>query len=218
MSTTVDEPVAGPWRVAPLSELISLLLKAGGRLVGRPRLVAVDGRSGSGKTILAERLRTAVPDAEVVHTDDIAWWHSRFDWSDLMINGVLGPLHRGFSVAYQPPAWASHGRTGQIDASAKAPLVIIEGVGAARRELTHLLDAAVWVQSDSDEAERRMLVRDPSDAASRQQHDEWMAEEIPFLAADRPWERATLIVAGTSGIAHHPIREIVIAPPLLEPK
>ena len=25
----------------------------------------------------------------------------------------------------------------------------------------------------------------------------WMAEELPFLAADRPWERAGLVVAGT---------------------
>jgi hypothetical protein len=47
-----DEPIAGPWRVAPLSELVSVLLKPGGRLVGRPRIVAVDGRSGSGKTTL----------------------------------------------------------------------------------------------------------------------------------------------------------------------
>ena len=30
---------------------------------------------------------------------------------------------------YQPPAWASHGRAGQIDASANASVVIIEGVG-----------------------------------------------------------------------------------------
>jgi hypothetical protein len=50
-----NEPVAGPWRVAPLSELASVLLKAGGRIVGRPRIVAVDGRSGSGKTTLTER-------------------------------------------------------------------------------------------------------------------------------------------------------------------
>jgi hypothetical protein len=209
-----DEPVAGPWRVAPLSELVAVLHNAGGRLVGRPRIVAVDGRSGSGKTTLAERLQTAVPDAEVVHTDDIAWWHARFGWDDLMINGVLEPLHRGQSVHYQPPAWASHGRGGHIDVSATASVVIIEGVGAARREVTHLLDAAVWVQSDSGEARRRMILRDGSDATVSELRDEWMTEEIPFLAADRPWERATIIVAGTSDVTHDPVGEVVIAPPL----
>jgi hypothetical protein len=43
-----------------------------------------------------------------------------------------------------------------------------------------------------------------------------MIEELPFLAADRPWERATIIVAGTSDITHDPIDEVVIAPPLLQ--
>ncbi len=188
-----------------------MLLNAGGRLVGRPRIVAVDGRSGSGKTTLAERLRTAVPDAEVVHTDDIAWWHSRFGWYDLMIDGVLEPLHSGQPVHYQPPAWASHGRAGQIEASANASVVIIEGVGAARREVTHLLDAVVWVQSDFGEAMRRALVRDGDDASARERRDAWMTEEIPFLAADRPWERATIIVAGTPDITHDPIGQVVIA-------
>ena len=213
ISLPADEPLAGPWRVAPLSELVAVLFEAGGRAVGRPRIVAVDGRSGSGKTTLARRLLTAVPTAEVVHTDDIAWWHSRFGWSDLLIDGVLGPLHRGRSVQYQPPAWATRGRAGQIEVSANAALVIVEGVGAARREVTHLLDAVVWVQSDFDAAPQRALVREGGDAAAREQHDEWMAEEIPFLAADRPWERATVVVAGsTLDIAYDPIREVVIAP------
>jgi hypothetical protein len=214
MTLAEYEPAAGPWRVAPLSELVAVLLDAAGQPVGRPRIVAVDGRSGSGKTTLAERVRTAMPRAEVVHTDDIAWWHSRFGWHDLMIDGVLGPLHRGQAVHYQPPAWASRGRTGQIDVSAEASVVIIEGVGAARREITHLLDAALWVQSDVDEAERRGLLRDGDDAATRQHWDEWMTEEMPFLAADRPWERATVIAAGTPDSPYDPIREVVIAAPL----
>src|SRR5438876_6277534 len=91
------------------------------------------------------------------------------------------PLHRGESVHYQPPAWASRGRTGQIDVSANASVVIIEGVGAARRQLTALLDAAVWVQSDFREAERRATLRNAGDAAAMQQRRDWMIEELPFL-------------------------------------
>ena len=37
-----------------------------------------------------------------------------------------------------------------------------------------------------------------------------MTEEIPFLAA-HPWERATIIVAGTPDITHDAIGEVVIA-------
>jgi hypothetical protein len=41
-----------------------------------------------------------------------------------------------------------------------------------------------------------------------------MAEEIPFNADQRTWERADLIVCGTPEIACDPVAEIVVAPPL----
>ena len=41
-------------------------------------MAAVDGRSSSGKSTLAARLQDAIAASAVVHTDDIAWWHSRF--------------------------------------------------------------------------------------------------------------------------------------------
>lgn len=204
-----EEPLAGPWRVESLSWLADLLLRA----TGHPPVVAVDGRGAGGKSTLAERLRRAVPGAQVVHTDDIAWHHSRFGWADLMIDGVLEPLRRGEPVDYQPPAWRRHGREGHVDVAAGAPLVIVEGVGAARRDLTHLIDAAVWVQSDWVEAERRGLVRDGGDADAVENWHAWMAEELPFLAADRPWERAIVTVAGTPQLDHDPVNDVVVAPP-----
>ena len=137
MTLRPDEPLAGPWRVESLTWLVELLLRASGATTGRPPVVAVDGQRASGKTTLAERLRLSVPGAQVVHTDDVAWAHSRFGWDDLMIEGVLAPLHRGESVHYQPPAWTRNGREGHVDVSTNAPLVIVEGVGASRREVTH---------------------------------------------------------------------------------
>jgi hypothetical protein len=50
----------------------------------------------------------------VAHTDDIAWWHSRFGWADLLIDGILVPFHRGELVSFRPPGWAGHGRQGSI--------------------------------------------------------------------------------------------------------
>ena len=65
----------------------------------------------------------------IVHTDDIAWNHSRFGWADLMIDGILEPLHGGRAIHYQPPAWAPHGRTGHLDIPAGTPLVSSRGSG-----------------------------------------------------------------------------------------
>ena len=94
-------------------------------------------------------------------------------------------------------------------------LLIVEGVGSSRRECAHLTDVAIWVQSDRDEAERRSLARigQPGGASSLRDHREWMAEEDPFLAARRPWERANLVVCGTPRIPVDPATEVVVAPP-----
>jgi hypothetical protein len=207
------ERPAGPWRVEPLTELVRWVTSASPAPVGRPRIVAVDGRGAGGKTTLAERIRATAPGTQVVHTDDIAWAHSRFGWADLMINGVLGPLHDRRSVHYQPPAWTRDRRSGCIEVPIDAPLLIIEGVGASRREVTSLIDASIWVQSDLVEAQRRGILRDGGDADAVRRWHAWMAEELPFLATDRPWDRADIIVDGTDHVEHDPATEIVLAPP-----
>jgi len=218
LQLALGEPEAGPWRAEPLSTVIEALTQpAPGRAVsGRPVVLAVDGRSNGGKTTLAARIGQAVPGSAVVHTDEIAWAHSRFGWADLLIGGILVPVHQGRAVSYRPPRWDEHGREGSIEVPADCPLLIIEGDGAGRREAADLIDALIWVQSDVREAERRVLTRigKPDEAPTIWHHREWMAEEIPFNAAQRTWERADVIVCGTPEIPFDPVTEIVVAPPL----
>jgi hypothetical protein len=208
-----EEPEAGPWRAERMTAVIATLTRPGsGRSTGdRTVALAVDGRSSSGKTTLAARVQAAVAGSAVVHTDDLAWWHSRFGWADLLVDGILMPMRRGEPVAFQPPRWAEHGREGSIDVPASCPLLVIEGVGAGRREAAHLVDALIWVQSDLREAERRSLARvgQPGGPRTVQDLREWMAEEEPFLADQRPWERADLVVAGTPQIPFDPLTDLV---------
>jgi hypothetical protein len=221
-----EEPEAGPWRAEPLAALVQALTQRGpGKIVsGRPVVVAIDGRSNNGKTWLAARIARAVPGSVVIHTDSIAWEHSRFGWADLLIDGILGPVHQGQAVSYRPPRWVERGREGSLDVPAGCPLLIIEGDGAGRREVAYLIDALIWVQADEREAERRRLARDRDPDALdrtnkapggvRSDHAGWMAEEIPFNAAQRTWERADVIVCGSPQIPHDPSTEVVVAPPL----
>lgn len=213
-----EEPEGRPWRAEPLTVVIDALTQLGvGRTIGGQSVVlAVDGRSSSGKTTLAARLKYAVAASAVVHTDDIAWWHSRFGWADLLIDGVLVPFRRGEPVSFRPPRWAEHGRQGSIDVPARCPLLIIEGVGAGRSEVSHLIDALVWVQANQQEAERRSLARvgQPGGPRTIGDYRAWMAEEEPFLASQRPWDRADMLVAGTPQIPFDPVSELVVAAPL----
>src|SRR6201996_3115640 len=219
------EPEAGPWRVQPLRAVVDAVTRRepDPGHVGRPAVLAVDGRSNNGKSTLAGQIGDAVPGAVVVHTDDIAWEHSRFGWADLLMDGILVPAHQGRPVSYRPPRWKEHGRPGSIEVPAGCPLLVIEGVGAGRREVAHLIDTLIWVQADERETGRRAIARaanlPPADLANQAadgapiDNEGWMAEEIPFNAAQRTWERADIIVCGTPELPYDPSTELVTAPP-----
>ncbi len=194
------EPVITSWQrtsVPASLERLGLPSRAAGN-----RVILVDGRSAGGKTTLATLLQTAMPESVLVHTDDVAWNFSILDWDAELIENVIAPVRRNEPVRYQPPGWAPNGRDGVIMVDAGRDL-IVEGVGAGRASIAAWADAVVWVQSDFADARTRGLARDLElgvrEAAEIEGFwDHWMQEELPFLEADRPWQRAEMIVAGRS--------------------
>ncbi len=58
------------WEVIGIAELGARVRRAGGGR--RPAVVAVDGHSSSGKSTVAPLLAGALPQAAVLHTDDLA--------------------------------------------------------------------------------------------------------------------------------------------------
>ncbi|MEU4624938.1 hypothetical protein AB0G04_33815 [Actinoplanes sp. NPDC023801] len=206
------ETAATGWRVTTVSDALRRLHAASPGVTGRPRVFAIDGRGGAGKTTLAERFRGPAPDSAVVHTDDVAWHHACFDWADLLIEKILEPLHRGTAVNFLPDAWIRHDRPGSITVPAGAGVVWVEGTGVIRDRLAPWLDATIWMQGDLDEQERLLTARDGDSPAQREHVANWLAEELPFLARERPWERATMIVAGPPPAGLDP-DSVVVAPP-----
>lgn len=166
--------------------------------------MAIDGRSGAGKTTLARRLQAALPAATLVSTDDLAWHEPMFAWAHLAATGVLEPFRSGHAVQYRPPAWDSSARPGHIHVAQTSPVLLLEGVGAAQRALADLIDVAVWIQSDYEAAERLGILRDIASGVNGDEAESiafwhaWMAKEVPFVNRERPWERADAIVAGAS--------------------
>lgn len=207
MQLPPEEPYFGPWQAASAKAFAETVQHRSKDQ--KPVIAAVDGRSAGGKTTLAALLSRNVPGAAVVHTDDIAWHHSFFNWSDLLLEAVLEPARRGQAVDYRPTAWVERGREGAITVPLSCTLLILEGVGAARRELTHVLDAVIWVQSDMAQARARGIARD-GDAAIPF-WDEWMTAELSFLTEQKPWERADFIVCGTPDLDHDPASEVVVS-------
>lgn len=198
------ESPEGTWAVRDVRLVVRRLLDTAGDVGLRPVLVAVDGRSGGGKSYLAERIAALVPGTVVVHTDDVAWEESFFGWDSLLADNVLVPLRAGEGVSYRPPAWDRLDRQGSIDVPAGTPIVLVEGVGASRASLAELIDATVWVSSDEAERHRRGVERDVrlgrTPAEAEDFWELWQSEEVPFLEADRPWDRATVVTCGTPGL------------------
>ena len=198
-----EEPLFAPWRPRRIDDVLAEIAPH------RPALLAVDGRGGSGKSTVAGRIVDRVPGAVVVHTDDIAWYHDMFDWSVLITDGILAPVRRGQAVAFRPPEWDARGRPGAVTVPAGCPLLVVEGVGIGRRDLASWFDGLVWVQTDRALAWSRLLARDGAEHEPFMH--EWEAAERPFLAAERPWERADVVVAGAPEVAYDPVAELVVA-------
>src|ERR1700730_11421312 len=170
---------------------------SGYRRGGQTLVVGVDGHSGSGKTTLARGLAALDSGIAVLHTDDLAWHHSLFDWDQQLIDHVLAPLRRGdVPIVYRPPAWVERDRPGAISISAVAAAVLVEGIGSCRREVRSFLDAMVWVHARPDVARRRVIAKGVDTDAFI---DDWMTQEDAVLAEQRPWETADLLVAGELG-------------------
>ena len=194
----------GDWAAVTAAVFVDTLMARGP--VGALAVVGVDGRSRSGKTTVAALLASCSERITVIHTDDIAWHHSFFGWSDILIEGLLEPLRRqGPPLSFTPMAWTERGRPGSITIPAHTQSVIVEGVGATRRELMPWLDATVWVETDEAVAMQRTIAldRDPPGFVR-----DWMDAERTHLSQDRLWTRSSAIVSGQRPTGPHRDREL----------
>ena len=196
-----EEPAVLQWQVSATDDLVAHLLSLVGTPQGRPAIIAVDGRGGSGKTTLTTALAAAVPGAQAFHLDDLIWNEPLYDWDQLYVD-ALTQLRRAGSLDLVPDKWREHGREGSIRIPAGSPLVLVEGTGAGLAAVRSLIDAHVWVQTGDDVAERRGIKRDIAEGVNGDAEESvrfwhwWMAGERLFFAKDRPWRRADVIVSG----------------------
>lgn len=109
-----------------------------------------------------------------------------------------------------PTAWQARGRPGSIEVPPATSLLLVEGVGVARRALAPLLDAVVWVTSKGADRHRRELARIAAGHTTASRLGAWLGEEDPFQADQRSWERADVIIDGTPSLPHDMETEVVV--------
>ena len=167
--------------------------------LGGVRLVAVDGPSGAGKTRFAVRLAKRL-DAPVVHADDLLdGWDDQFTFWPRLESQVLAPLRRGRAGGYRKYLW-HRGRFGDETVTVEpAPVVVLEGVGSARRVIRPELSLTVFVDAPPELRLSRALARDGDDSvAFRAYLERWRAAEDRHFAEDDTVANADLVVDGAA--------------------
>ena len=199
------------WRVAPLAELAELV--RGRSDPDRLGVVAVNGHSSSGKTTLAGRLVDVLPDAAVLHTDDLARIQGVFAWDVPLRDEVLPVVRAGEPLNYPPPQWwQARGRTGSITLPGSLAYLLVEGVGASQASVRDAYDLVIWVETDEPTRLARDLQRlAAGEMSSPGAYAGWMAEENAYTTAERPWEHADLLVNGGDSIPYDPATHVVLA-------
>ncbi|MGN6441434.1 MAG: aminodeoxychorismate synthase component I, partial [Arthrobacter sp.] len=128
-----------------------------------PVIIAVDGRSGAGKTTLAVELAArlrAHHKVSLFHLEDIyPGWDGLAAGIERYVTTVLTPLSRGEAAAWTSWDWENH-YDGDARVTLPAEIVIVEGVGAAAEAARPLIDAVVWAESPDDVRRTRALDRD----------------------------------------------------------
>jgi len=197
--------------VRDIERYAAVARRIGGRRprLGGTRLVAVDGPSGAGKSVFAGRLAAAFPSPPpVVHTDDfLDGWDDQFSFWDRLEELVLAPLRAGRPGRHRHYDWERGRFVGPWVAVPPAPVVILEGVTAARAAARPILTFAIFVTAPPRLRLDRALRRDGEQ--SRAYLLRWRRRENRHFAAERTAAYVDLVVDGAARAPHDPATEFV---------
>lgn len=150
-----------------------------------PVIIAIDGRSGAGKTTLAIELAAQLRNHHKVslfHLEDIyPGWNGLTAGIERYVSTVLTPLSRAKPATWTSWDWEKH-YDGGTRVTLPAEIVIIEGVGAAAAAARPLLSAVIWADSPDDVRRKRALDRDGG--TYEPFWDQWAEQEDAWLATD----------------------------------
>ena len=132
-----------------------------------PFVIGLSGFGGSGKSMAAEKLATALGDADVIHLDDFildrlsarsADWDG-FEWTRLIAQ-VLRPVSQEKkTITYDAYDWATNRLASKKMLNVRT-FVIVEGVGLIRSLLKPYFDATIWIDLPLEVAAARGARRD----------------------------------------------------------
>jgi uridine kinase len=159
---------------------------------GRTKVVAIDGRSGAGKSTVARGLGTRL-------TAPVLQMEGLYDGWDGLERGVarlaadvLAPLARG--EAAHVPQWDWHAGAWGVPRRlpARPPVLVVEGVGAGAAAIAPYASVVVWVEAPDATRRERAIARDGE--TYEPFWATWAQQERALLARDDIRARADLVI------------------------
>lgn len=184
---------AGRIRFAPMSPLEQVLAHAATAppSCGDVRVIALDGRSGSGKTSLAGAIAREW-DAPVVSMDSIyPGWSGLSAASHMLVAHVLRPLARGEQPVVPTWDWLAD-RPGPLLPITVGHRLVVEGCGSSVGEASTLEGTRVWLDGPAELRRRRAIDRDGP--LFEEYWEMWAQQEATLFAADHTRERAQIVL------------------------
>ena len=184
------------------ARLIPLLERLDGLLQSKERvLLAIEGRSASGKTTLAAALADIYEDSTVFHMDDYFLRPEQRTLERLAEPGgnvdrerfaqeVLLPVTRGELATVRAYDCATQ-TLGEARSVAPGRLVIVEGVYSMHPELAGVYDLSLFLHVNPGQQAQRILARNGT-AMARRFANEWIPMENLYFSAMNTPARCTL--------------------------
>ena len=160
---------------------------------GRTRVVAIDGRSGAGKTVLAAGLQSELAAPVVALEDLYGGWDGLERGIDVLVSEVLEPLSAGRAARVPRYDWVADA-WGTPWVLEPPEMLIVEGVGAGARRAAAYESTLVWIQMAAGVRKKRALDRDGGTFAPH--WDRWASQEDAMLAREHTPDRADIVIDG----------------------
>lgn len=195
MSSAPSRSSADPFARA-LDAAVAAVIEAVRGVAASNPVVLVDGRSGAGKTSLAQRVVARWPQrgrVQLVALDALyPGWGGLVEGVEYARQTVLVPHARGLIGVWQRWDWQAGERAEAHAVDPSLPL-IVEGAGLLTARTAPLGDVRVWLEAPTATRKRRALARDGE--TYRPHWDEWARQEDAHVRDDDPASRATLVLA-----------------------
>ncbi len=196
-----------PETIIQINNLISRI-KSLAEKSQKPIFVAIDGRSGTGKSTIGKHVARELS-AAYIETDyfwtggDNLLWDERspqeraelaIDWKRLK-EEVLKPLSAGINATWRPYDFVTgNGLSETAITQEPVNVVIVDGAYAARPELRDMINLTVLIVSVDDQRRRNRLVEREGNEYMSDWHNRWdPAEDYYFSTVATP-EKFDIII------------------------